>query len=185
MAAEKPKTDPALEFMVRGFPEDEKKLLYDAYYLYGRGDPHGFAATFAIILRAHAEMMRRAPYRTWRYFEERFEPKTKVLTDDLTAELKTWKETLGKTASETLAANQKIDTEIDAVQKLLQSIKSDRGRDLEFLEKKIDQFEGAAESVNGQVAGLKALLGIYAIAAGALGFSLGCITVFLFDIMRH
>ena len=55
---------PELEIMLRGCATDaERKAVGEAFYTFAQGDPGGFSVQFAVLLQAHARVLKCAPDR--------------------------------------------------------------------------------------------------------------------------
>jgi hypothetical protein len=53
---------PELEIMLRGCVTDaERKAVREAFYTFAQGDPGGFSVQFAVLLQAHARVLKCAP----------------------------------------------------------------------------------------------------------------------------
>lgn len=59
-----PPENPELEIMLRGCVTDaERKAVREAFYVFAQGDPNGFCVQFAVLLQAHARVLKSAPER--------------------------------------------------------------------------------------------------------------------------
>jgi hypothetical protein len=59
-----PNERPELEFILSGCStDDERKAIVQAFHTFAQGDPGSFSVHFAVLLRAHAEVLKSAPER--------------------------------------------------------------------------------------------------------------------------
>jgi hypothetical protein len=59
-----PRERPQLEFILSGCAtDDERKAIREAFHTFAQGDPGGFSVQFAVLLQAHARLLKSAPER--------------------------------------------------------------------------------------------------------------------------
>ena len=74
---------PELEIMLSGCVSDaERKAVREAFYTFAQGDPGSFSVQFAVLLQAHARVLKCAPERLRKALEMELTPVTDVISSN-------------------------------------------------------------------------------------------------------
>jgi hypothetical protein len=77
---------PELEILLDGCATDaERKAVREAFYTFAQGDPGGFSVQFAVLLQAHARVLKCAPERLRKALSTELTPITQVIISNRSA----------------------------------------------------------------------------------------------------